>query len=161
MMALIGLARLIPAWAYGAVVVALLMSALVLHERSVGAAGVRAEWAAADVTARVDRADQIAKLEIKQAESSAKIQGKYDEEIASVRDALRAAGRMRLPAFCQPVAAPASAESAGSSITADPGSELLPESVDRSLKALIFQTEEVAATGRACQAFIRDNGMTP
>ena len=69
-----------------------------------------------------------------------------------------AAERMRKPAFCASAgpAAPAGTDGAGSSAAADPAGGLLPDAVARDIQALILQTEEVAATGRACQTFVRE-----
>ena len=66
------------------------------------------------------------------------------------------------PAFCTGVgpAAPAGASGAEGGATADPGG-LLPDTVARDIQALILQTEEVAATGRTCQTFVRANGLVP
>ena len=68
---------------------------------------------------------------------------------------------MRKPAFCASAgpAAPAGASGAEGGAAADPTSGLLPDAVARDIRALILQTEEVAAAGRACQAFVRANGM--
>ena len=40
-----------------------------------------------------------------------------------------------------------------------PLSGLLPDAMVRDIQALILQTEEVVATARACQAFIRSNAI--
>ena len=64
---------------------------------------------------------------------------------------------MRKPAFCATArpAAPAGSNGAEGSAAADPASGLLPDAVARDIQALILQMEEVAAAGRACQAFVR------
>lgn len=63
---------------------------------------------------------------------------------------------MRKSAFCAGAAAgPGTLAGAGSA------SGLLPDGVVRDTQALILQTEEVAATGRACQAFVRANNLEP
>lgn len=73
------------------------------------------------------------------------------------------AERMRKPAFCASAgpAAPTGASSAEGGAAADPAGELLPDALARDIQALILHTEEVAATGRACQSFVRENGMAP
>ena len=65
--------------------------------------------------------------------------------------------RMRKPAFCASAgpAAPAGASGSEGGASADSAGGLLPDAVARDIQALILQTEEVAATGRACQAFVR------
>ena len=73
----------------------------------------------------------------------------------------QSAERMRRPAFCAspgPAASPNADGSAGGP-AADPAGGLLPDAVARDIQALILQTEEVAATGRACQAFVRKSAM--
>jgi len=64
---------------------------------------------------------------------------------------------MRKPAFFATAgpAAPAGSNGAEGSAAADPASGLLPDAVARDIQALILQMEEVAAAGRACQAFVR------
>ena len=66
---------------------------------------------------------------------------------------------MRKPAFCASAgpAAAAGASGAEGGVATDPAGGLLPDAVERDIKALILQTEEVAATGRACQAFVVGN----
>ena len=73
----------------------------------------------------------------------------------------QSAERMRKPAFCASAgpAAPAGAGGAKGGAAADTASGLLPDAVARDIQALILQTEEVAATGMACQAFVKGNGM--
>ena len=68
---------------------------------------------------------------------------------------------MRRPAFCASPgpAVSANAEGSAGGATADPAGGLLPDSVAGDIQALIMQTEQAAATGRACQAFVRGNGM--
>lgn len=70
---------------------------------------------------------------------------------------------MSKPAFCASAgpAAPAGAGGAKGSTATDPAGGLLPDALARDIQALILQTEEVAATGRACQAFILGIGENP
>lgn len=124
--------------------------------------GVDAEvgkQAVRDARAKAARIEEIRKMTDQQATTTAKIQKDYDEKIATVRAAIAVAPRMRLPAFCR--AAPAPADTAGTQggDAADPGVGLLPGRTDADLRALILAAEEVAATGRAAQEFIRANGM--
>lgn len=74
----------------------------------------------------------------------------------------QSAKSMRKPAFCASAgpAAPAGGSGAEGGAAADPVGGLLPDAVVRDIQALILQTEEVAATGRACQTFIRDSGAS-
>lgn len=173
MIALAKLAGLIPGWLYGATLVCVLAGAGMLHQRAQGLAQGRAAvqslWdadkksRAAEETKAVARraAENLAQAR-QQAAKVAEVKKVYDEEINDVRARL-AAERMRKPAFCASAgpAAPAGASGAEGGAAADPAGGLLPDAVERDIQALILQTEEVAATGRACQAFVRENGMTP
>lgn len=125
-----------------------------------------AAWDAADTLREAEESAAIIKRQAdnaraaqRQAESAATIQRVHDEELASVRADLAAAVRMRRPAFCGGTAAPAQAESPTSGPAADSAGGVLPQAVAYDIHALILQTEEVAATARSCQAFVRANGM--
>lgn len=83
-----------------------------------------------------------------------------NEELAPVLHRI-AADRVRVgPAICGP-AAPAKAESAAGGDRADPPGRLVREDIERDLRALKEAVEQDLATGRACQAFVRENGLTP
>lgn len=167
MSALGALAGKLPGWLY--LVLALLatgiMGAAVVHADGVaqGRAAVQSLWdadravrAAAETKAVAQRvAENLAQAK-QQAAVALAITKAYDEEINDVRARL-AAERMRKPAFCASAgpAAPAGSDGAEGSTAADPAGGLLPDAVARDIQALILQTEEVAATGRACQAFVR------
>ena len=164
----------VPAWGYGAVLLIVLAGAGMLHQRAAGDAQGRAAvqelWdadktarAAAESKAVAQRVAANAALAAQQVAMSAAITKAYDEEIDTVRARLAAAERMRRPAFCASAgpAAPAGAGGAASGLAADSASGLLHVAVERDIQALILRTEEVAATGRACQAFVRENGMAP
>lgn len=115
----------------------------------------------AEARAIIARNAENAKLAIQQQSTNATITKAHDEELAAVRARLAAAERMRRPAFCSGPAAAPKTESPASSPPADPAGGLVPEPVAADIHALILRTEEVAATARACQAFITENGMTP
>ena len=68
---------------------------------------------------------------------------------------------MRKPAFCASAGPAASAGAGGpeGGAAVDTAGGLLPDAVARDIQALILRTEEVAATGRACQAFVIDNPL--
>lgn len=90
-----------------------------------------------------------------QAATALAITKAYDEEINDVRARL-AVERMRKPAFCASAGLAAYFGAGGAEVgaAADPAGGLLPDAVARNIQALTLQTEEVAATGRACQAFV-------
>ncbi|OEZ50365.1 hypothetical protein JAB1_14800 [Janthinobacterium sp. MP5059B] len=167
------LASMVPGWLYGAVLVCVVAGAGMLHQRAQGdaqgRAAVQALWdadkqirAAAEIKAVAQRAAENLAQARQQAASALAIKKVYDDEINDVRARL-AAERMRKPAFCASAgpAAPAGAGGAEGGAAADPVGGLLPDAVARDIQALILQTEEVAATGRACQSFVRENGMAP
>lgn len=84
--------------------------------------------------------------------------GKNDE-LVKVRADINAE-RLRLGAgWCGELAGTAEASSSSGGDAANTGSRILPESLDRATKALIMESEEVAATGRACKLFLIDNGF--
>ena len=174
MSALGTLAGKLPGWLYGAVLLCVLAGAGMLHQRSLGAAqgrvAVQALWdadkkarATAETKAVAQRAAENLAQARQQAANALAITKAYDEEINDVRARLAAAERMRKPAFCASAgpAAPAGASGAEGGASADTASGLRPDAVARDIQALILQTEEVAATGRACQAFVRENEMAP
>lgn len=164
----------LPAWFY--LTVALLLAGAAggsyLHAHGVaqGRAAVQASWDADKAVRKTSEtkavarraADNLAQAK-QQAAASAAITKAYDDEINDVRTRLAAAERMRRPAFCASAGptAPAGALGASGSPATDSAGGLLPDAVARDIQALILQTEEVAATGRACQAFVRENGMAP
>lgn len=97
-----------------------------------------------------------------QAENSRLITRKYDDEISALHSRLAAAPRLRVgPALCGGPSRPAPASGTSSSNEADTAGRVVPDDLDRDLKALMAQVEESLATARAAQQFIRDNGMSP
>lgn len=167
------LAGWLPGWIYGAVLLCVLAGAGMLYQRAQGIAQGRAAvqslWdvdkktrTAAETKAVAQRAAENLAKARQQAASALAVKKVYDDEINDVRARLTAE-RMRKPAFCASAgpAAPAGAGGAEGGTAADPAGGLLPDAVARDIQALILQTEEAAATGRACQAFVRENGMTP
>lgn len=174
MSALVKLTGKVPGWLYGAFLMCVLAGAGMLYQRTQGVAqgraAVQALWdadkkkhVAAETKAVARRAAENLAQARQQAAKAAAIKEIYDDEINAVRARLAAAERMRKPAFCASAgpAAPAGASGAEGGTAADPASGLLPDAVARDIQALILQTEEVAATGRACQSFVRENGMAP
>jgi hypothetical protein len=158
----------VPAWAYGLLIIVAMAGAGMIYEREEGAAGVQAKWdadkaarAASEKAVVATRTAENVAQAAKQAASAVAITKVHDDEMSSVRAQLAAAQRMRLPGFCanRGPAAQAGTASAAGGDGADPAGGLLPVEVDRNIKALILETEQAAATGRACQTFVRDNGM--
>lgn len=141
-------------------------AALVAFGYVKGASHVHSEWdaakaaqVAAENAAIGARVAANTKEAARQSEINATITKAKDEQIADIRARL-AAERMRLPAFCSGPTATAETPRPSSSDGPDSTVRILPEQVERDIKALILQTEEVAATGRACQAFVTENGLS-
>lgn len=172
MSALAKLAGMVPGWLYGVLLVCVLAGAGMLHQRALGnaqgRAAVQALWdadkqirAAAEIKAVARRAAENLAQTRQQAAKAAAVTKVYDDEINDIRARLAAAERMRKPAFCASTGPAAQAGSGGAEggAAADPAGGLLPDAVARDIQALILLMEEVAATGRACQAFVRGNGI--
>ena len=118
------------------------------------------ERAAADARAVLLRTQENAVLAQRQGETNLKITEAKHEELAPVRERI-VVERVRVgAAICGPAAAP-DAESAAGGDSADPPGRLVREDAERDLVALKLAVEEDLATGRACQAFLRENGMVP
>lgn len=160
--------NLIPA-PYRWLAIALLAAGLVSFGYLKGITHERTAWdiskamiAAAEAKAIATREADNSKLAIKQAANSAAIQKGHDDEIATLHTRIAAAPRLRIgSAFCDRSASAASVSDAASSDAASPGTGLLSASMDDAVKSLIEQTEEVAATARACQAGALAAGITP
>lgn len=165
MMAFLAFLRIVPAWAYGALLIVAAGVGIEYH----GRAHTLREWRAHDAeiariagmaqAAATARNDQIALQQ--QADNKRIVKG-YTDEIAKIRADIARAPRLRVgPGLCAGFASATETGSASRSDGADSASRPLPPALDRDIKALIEETELVATTGRACQDFIRSNGMGP
>ncbi len=125
-------------------------------------AGVEA-GAQAAAAAVIKRNQENAVLASRQDETNAHLTKEKDDEIADLRRRLTAAPRMRVGSSVCPdrPAAPAQAESPAGGDGTDPSGGLVSAAADRDLKQLIEDVEQDLATGRACQAFVRENGLVP
>lgn len=160
------LTALIPA-PYRALALALLAAALVGLGWVKGAGHVQDKWDAAEgaraqavteaVLARVAANKKEAE---RQAATNRKITEGKDREIATLTARLNAAGRLRVgPAICGGAATAAKTDGAGGGDGGNTSSRVLSPEMDAAVKQLIYETEAVAATGRACQRFISENGL--
>lgn len=133
------------------------------HRYDAGHAAAIAERAAADAAAVLHRTQDNAALAAHQSESNLAITKEKDDEIADLRRRLAAAPRLRVgPSVCPDrPAAPAQAEGPTSGNGADPSAGLVSSRADADFKQLIQAVEQDLATGRACQAFVRENGLVP
>lgn len=134
-----------------------------------GAHHVQAEWDAAEgsraqsvATAYQNRLASNQAIATEQARVNDHIQKEKDHEIAALTARVNAAGRLRVgPGLCGGPAATSEAQGAAGGDSADPPGRLVSDDADRDFKALIIAVETDLATGRACQAFLRENGLVP
>ena len=127
-----------------------------------GHAAAIEERARADAAAALKRTRENTTRAAEQATSNATITEKKHEEIQPVRERIVTRRVYVGSALCgDRPSAPAQAESAGSSDSADPRGRLVRPDVERDLVALKLAVEEDLATGRACQAVLKDEGMVP
>lgn len=119
-----------------------------------------AERAQADALAVSTRIKENADMGVKQAATNTAITKAKDEELAPVvRTIYR--DRVRIgPAICGPSTA-TEAASATSSNGADSSGRLVSQQIETDIRALDAEVEKDLATGRACQAFIKENGFIP
>jgi prophage endopeptidase len=116
------------------------------------------ERAARDLTAVVKRVTENTALSIKQDSINAVLTKVKNEELAPVRSRIDAE-RVRVgTAICGPAATTKTEDAAGGD-SADPPGRLVRPDIDRDIRALKLAVEEDLATGRACQAFGRENGF--
>ncbi len=128
------------------------------HQYQAGRTAALEERAAADARAVLLRTQENAALAQHQGETNLKITEAKHEELAPVRERI-VVERVRVgAAICEPAAAPDTKSAAGGD-GADPPGRLVREDVERDLVALKLAVEEDLATGRACQAFLRENGL--
>lgn len=118
------------------------------------------ERAAADALAVLRRTEENAVLAQHQGETNLKITEAKHEELAPVRERI-VVERVRVgAAICGPAAAPDAEGTAGGD-GANPPGRLVREDAERDLVSLKLAVEEDLATGRACQSFLRENGLVP
>lgn len=116
--------------------------------------------AARDALTVANRLEENAALSIKQNAINAFITRDKDEKLAPVIARITAE-RVRIgPAICGP-SATAKAESPSGSDDSDSSSRLARSDVDQDIRALKIAAETDLATGRACQAFVIENGLAP
>jgi hypothetical protein len=128
-----------------------------------GHAAAIAERAAADAAAVLKRVHENVAVAARQDETNTTITKEKDDEIADLRRRLAVAPRLRVgPSVCPDrPAAPAQAQGAAGGDGADPSAGLVSSRADADFKQLIQDVEQDLATGRACQAFVRENGLVP
>ena len=156
--------KIVPSWCWKLLLVVAALLAVKVHEQHAIKVTMdayqAAEKAANDLLVDKRREDNRA-LAAKQLLDSSNIQRKHDEEVAIARTAAARRERMRIGSALCPPAGPTETGRAGGSDGADSGGRLVPDDVDRDIRALEIKVEEAFAAGRAAQEFIRDNGLAP
>jgi prophage endopeptidase len=130
------------------------------HQFAAGHAAAVDERAAADSVAVLHRTEENSILSVAQGATNLKITEAKHEEMQPVRERIVTQRVYVGTAICGPASAPGT-ESASGGDSADPPGRLVPPAIERDLVALTLAVEEDLATGRACQAFVRENGMVP
>jgi len=165
--------KLIPNWTYGLLLAVALIAGIAWYSHvkgeDTGRAEVQALWDA-DKVAR-DKAAQaaVAKRDAQNAaqvaqtaKDNAAITKAHDEENARTVAALTVRLR-RGTGICAnpgPAATPDPKGTSGGD-GASTGTGLFRDDIQRDFVAAIKSAEDAASTARACQAFVRDNGMAP
>jgi hypothetical protein len=128
-----------------------------------GYAAAIAERAQADAAAVLKRTRENVAQAARQDETNANITKEKDDEIADLRRRLAAAPRLRVgPSVCPDrPAATAQAQGPAGGDGADPSGRLVSSRADADFRQLIEAVEQDLATGRACQTFVRENGLVP
>jgi len=119
-----------------------------------------AERAARDAVAVFARVRNNAALSIKQDNINQIITRTKNEELAPVVQRIYV-DRVRVGAGTCGSAGAADANGADVGNDADSPGRLVRDDVERDTRALTEAVEQDLATGRACQAFVRENGMAP
>ena len=118
------------------------------------------ERAARDAVAIVARVRDNAVLSMRQDNINQIITRTKNEELAPVVQRIYV-DRVRVGAgTCGPAGA-ASAQGASGGDGTNSSGRLVRDDVERDTRALTEAVEQDLATGRACQAFVRENGMAP
>lgn len=166
MTAILAMVKIVPSWCWWLLIVVALCIGSDLH----GAGRVQKRW---DLQQQHEKDVADSALKLRQEENaaqaadqalrSANIQKGSDDEMDKLRADLRNSERLRLgTAWCDGGQSPRATEagSAGSGNEANTASRVLSAEMDRAVKSLMLEMEEVASTGRAAQEFIKVNGMS-
>jgi hypothetical protein len=171
-MALLALFRIVPAWCYPLLLLVALAGAGGAYEHETGItkgkAIVQEQWDAAEK----QRADAEQKATLKAIENNTriaqqqeidnrKVSNAHQSELTAVRAEYgRPAGRLRITgAVCDQSAATTETDRAGGADAAPAGTVVLPEPIERDLRRLARDADEVMATARALQEWARLNGF--
>lgn len=159
--------NLIPlSWKIGAVAALLVLLSIghvaqVRHADAAGYARAVKDRAAADALAVAARLKENGAKAVQQAAANVAITKAKNEEISPVRERIITKRVYVGSAICGGPTTPTDPKSAASSDGTDSPSRLVRPDIERDIRALKLAVEEDLATGRACQAFLRDNGLVP
>jgi len=131
------------------------------HRYNQGHAAAVSERAAQDAVAVLNRTTENAVTAAAQTQTNSIITKAKNEELAPVRERIVTQRVYVGSAICNGPATPAQAESTAGSNGTDPPGRLVRQDVERDIVALKLAVEEDLAAGRACQAFLEKNGLTP
>jgi hypothetical protein len=134
-----------------------------------GKAKVQALWDAdtkarqqAEITAVAQREKENAATAQAQTETNELLKKEHANEIANL-DAKYSASQLRInTAICgKGSAGAAKAPSPSGSNEANPTTRILPEPYNTNIKQLMREADELAASCRSLQGFVKDNGLAP
>lgn len=164
MTSIFGMLKVVPGWCWSILLLVAALLGAELHGRHAVQikwdAAQQAEKAANDLLVDKRREDNRA-LAAKQILDSSNIQRKHDEEIATVRVAVARAERLRIGTAICPAAGSTETSGTYSGDGANSSGRLVPDDIDRDIRALEIKVEEAFAAGRAAQVFIRKNNLNP
>lgn len=157
------------AWLAAVVIASVTLGGTHWKAYTAGERAVQADWNNANADrAEAEKGAVLARLAEnretfrRQELDNARITKAHNDEIAQIRADLSRAPRLRIgSALCGGPASLAQTTSASGSNGANTAGRLVSESVQRDIDALKLKVEEAFAAGRACQAFVTSNGMTP
>lgn len=141
--------------------------AITSHYVAKGRAEVQALWDADKEARKVSEAkavnERLASNELERraiSERNEIVEDTYNEELAKVRNELATAKRLRIgPAICSRSASSTNPQSTPGGVKADTGGGVADDNLDRDIRALMLRAEEGFAAGRACQSFVKANGL--
>ncbi|WP_428719149.1 hypothetical protein [Undibacterium curvum] len=139
------------------------------HFRDQGRAELQARWdaetrqrIAAENSAILTRIKNNERLAEQQAIDKQKLKAGYEKEIADVRAVAAIAGRLRISqGVCAGFASAAQTDgSTGGAATAT-GTRTLPEPYARDIGALMLEADEIVASCRVAQEYLKKTGQLP
>lgn len=139
------------------------------HFRAQGRAQVQARWDAeaiqrhvAENAAILNRIKNNERLAEQQALDKQQLKVNYEKELATVRAAAAIAGRMRVSAgFCAGFTSATQTDGAGRSDSGIAATIALPETYARDIDTLMLEADEIVASCRVAQEYLKKTGQAP